>query len=385
MTIVAVHNWYRHPGGEDQVFQAECALLEERGHTVKRYTDDNARISGTGAGGLAASALWNRAAYRAVRELVEESGAAVVHVHNTFPLLSLSVFQAARDSGAAAVQTLHNFRSVCPNGLLLREGAPCRKCVGRRLAWPAVVHACYRRSRAASAAAALLSARSLAAARDGGADAYIALSQFARSVFIAGGMPESKLETVPNFVHPDPGAGKGEGGHVLYLGRLSEEKGLRVLLAAWKELKAPPALKIAGSGPLAEWLRAGTPPGVEWLGQLPHGEAMAALRTAGLLVVPSLCHENSPLAVLEAFAAGVPVVCSRTGSLAELVEDGRNGFTAPPGDPGALAAVLARALSNASLLRNMRREARLDYETRYTAAGHYERLMRVYGKAAGRG
>jgi len=386
LTIVAVHNWYRYPGGEDQVFQAECALLEQQGHAVKRFTENNVNISGIGTARLLSSTFWNRAAYREVRALVERSGARIAHFHNTFPLLSPSVLYAAREAGAAVVQTLHNFRYVCPNGLLFRNGAPCQECVGRKLAWPAVIHACYRDSRPASAAAMVVSARRLATAGRGEADTYIVLSAFARSIFIAGGMPEDKLAVKPNFVHPDPGAGNGEGGYILYLGRLAEEKGLRVLVAAWKKLKAAPPLKLIGDGPLAGWLQSETAgAGIECLGQLPRDRAMQALKRARLLVIPSLCYEGSPLAALEAFAAGVPVVVSRIGSLAELVEDGRNGFQAPPGDPDALAATLDRALSTPRLLHQMRREARREYESKYTASKNYEQLMRIYAKAAGHG
>jgi glycosyltransferase involved in cell wall biosynthesis len=386
LTIVAVHNWYRYPGGEDQVFRAECALLEDRGHAVKRFTEGNATISRIGTARLLCSTFWNQAAYRAVRELVERNRAPIAHFHNTFPLLSPSVLQAARDAGASVVQTLHNFRIVCPNGLLFRDGASCQECVGRKLAWPAVVHGCYRGSHAASAAAAMVSARRLAQAKRTEADAYIVLSNFARSIFIAGGMPENKLAVKPNFVDPDPGAGNGDGGYILYLGRLAEEKGLRILIAAWKKLKAGPPLKIIGDGPLAPWLQSETAgAGIECLGQLPHEEAIEALKRARLLVIPSLCYEGSPLAALEAFAAGVPVVVSRIGSLAELVEDGRNGLHARPGDPDALAAALDRALSTPRLLQQMRLEARREYESKYTASKNYEQLMQIYGQARDHG
>lgn len=351
---------------------------------MTRFTEDNASISGMGTARLVSSTFWNRAAYRAVRGLIESNGTRIAHFHNTFPLLSPSVLEAAHDGGAAVVQTLHNFRDVCPNGLLFRNGAPCQDCVGRKVAWPAVVHACYRNSRAASAAAAVVSARRLAGAKQGLADTYIVLSHFARSVFIAGGFPEKKLEVKPNFVHPDPGVGDGDGGYILYLGRLAEEKGVRVLVAAWKSLKSKAPLKIAGSGPLAPWLQneAGTP-GIEWLGQLARDDAIKVLKGARLLVIPSTCYEGSPMAALEAFAAGVPVVVSRTGSLVELVEDGRNGLQAPPGDAEALAAVLERALSQPRLVEEMRREARREYESKYTASKNYEQLMRIYGKAMG--
>lgn len=386
MTILTVHNFYQIPGGEDQVFRAESALLEERGHRVIRFTEDNARIPSLGRVRAALVSLWNPGAARAVRRIIERERVEVAHFHNTFPLLSASVLRAARRSGAAVVQTLHNFRLVCPNGLLFRKGEPCRQCVGRSFPWPGLRHGCYRSSRAATAlAAASVLTRRVTGTWHDGVDAYIVLSEFARSVLLGSGAPADKVIVMPNFVHPDPGAGDGAGGYVLFLGRLSEEKGIRVLVEAWKRLRPAAKLRIAGDGPLAGWLaRQADGRSIEWRGPLPRHQALAELGGASLLAVPSLCYEGSPLAVLEAFATGTPVAASAIGSLSELIQPGITGWLVPPGSIAAWAAALDEALSQPVLLHKMRRHARQGYEARYSAEAHYKRLLTVYRRALNR-
>jgi len=384
VNIVTVHNSYQVRGGEDEVFEAESALLEERGHQVARFTADNAGIPRMGRLRLLASTFWNRAARRSLGALLEERGASVVHFHNTFPLLSPAVYRAARDASAAVVQTLHNFRIVCPNGLLLRDGTVCQDCVGKSFAWPGLVHACYREGRPATAAVAgMVCFHRLLGTWSRHVDRYVVMSEFARSVFAAGGLPPAKLAVKPNFVHPDPGPRDGPGAYVLFSGRLSEEKGLKVLVEASKKLKAKARLKILGDGPLAGWLaqQVNDCPNIDCLGWLPREQALEAVKGASLLVAPSVCYEGSPLTVLEAFAAGVPVVASRIGSLAEIVEHGRTGLLATAGDPEDLAAMLDRALSGPAQAAAMGREARLEFEAHYTAAGNYEQLMRIYAAA----
>ncbi len=381
------HNWYQRPGGEDRLFRAESELLEARGHRVIRFTEDNARIPELGRLRLARSTLWNFVAAARLGALVVKERAAVVHFHNTFPLLSASVLRAARRAGAAVVQTLHNFRLICPNGLLYRSGSPCEDCLGRAFPWPGLIHACYRSSRAATAlVAGAVFARRFTGTWHDGIDAYVVLSEFARAVFERAGFPEGKLNVLPNFVYPDPGPGDGKGGYALFVGRLSEEKGIALLVEAWKMLKADAVLEVAGDGPLAGRLRGASHGAtIRWRGPLPHAEALARLRSAALLIAPSLCYEGSPLAVLESLAAGTPVVASRVGSLPELIEPERTGWLAPPGDAAALAAVLERALSDGARLAAMRPHVRRRFEECYTAESHYRALTRLYQQVARHG
>jgi len=384
VNIVTVHNSYQVRGGEDEVFEAESALLEERGHKVARFTADNAGIPRMGRLRLLASTFWNRAARRALAALLEERRASVVHFHNTFPLLSPAVYRAARDAGAAVVQTLHNFRIVCPNGLLLRDGKVCQDCVGKSFAWPGVAHACYREGRPATAAVAgMMWSHRLLDTWSRDVDRYVVMSESARGVFTAGGLPPGKLAVKPNFVHPDPGPRDRPGAYVLFSGRLSEEKGLKVLIEAWKKLNAKAHLRVLGDGPLAGWLaqQVNDCSSIEWHGWLPREQALEAVKGACLLAAPSVCYEGCPLTVLEAFAAGVPVAASRIGSLTEIVEHGRTGLLAAAGDSEDLAAMLDRALADPAHTAAMGRQARLEFEAHYTAAANYEQLMRIYEAA----
>src|SRR5579872_5157003 len=206
-TILSVHNFYRQPGGEDRVFADEAALLEQHGHTVVRYQEHNSRIAGAGIS-AAASAVWSNRSLRHLRSVLREQACDVAHFHNTFPLISPAGYYAASAVNVPAVQTLHNYRLICPAGTLLRDGAVCEECIGRVSLLPSLIHGCYRGSRPATAAVAAM----VGIHRAGGTwrrmvDAYIAPSEFARKKLIAGGLPAERIVTKPNFVAPDPGAG----------------------------------------------------------------------------------------------------------------------------------------------------------------------------------
>jgi glycosyltransferase involved in cell wall biosynthesis len=211
-------------------------------------------------------------------------------------------------------------------------------------------------------------------------DVYVTLSGFARRKFVEGGLPAGKIVTKPNFVYPDPGPGDGRGGYALFVGRLSPEKGVGTLLKAWERLGTRIPLKIVGDGPLKDRVieTAEGGPRVEWLGYRPRAEVHALLRDAGLVVLPSLT-EGAPLIVLEALAAGTPVVAADIGAIAEIVEHGRTGLLFRPGDGEDLAAQVEELFSRPEEGRaRMRREARCEFEARYTAGRNYEMLMEIY-------
>jgi glycosyltransferase involved in cell wall biosynthesis len=383
MRILLSHNHYQQSGGEDRVFASEADLLESRGHRVLRYTAHNAHIPERGRLALAAGTVWNATAYRELRDLIRAERPDVAHFHNTFPLISPAAYHACKAEGVPVVQTLHNYRLICANALLFRDGKVCEDCVGRRLAWPGIAHACYRGSRQASGTVgAMMYAHRALGTWTGAVDRYVALTWFARRKFVEGGLPPEKISVKPNFVHPDPGMGNG-GGYALYIGRLSVEKGLGTILAAWERIGGRIPLKVVGSGPLEHLASgpAGRAPGVEWLGQRPSSEVHALMRGAAFLVFPSECYENLPTTIIEAFACGTPVVASDLGAAGELVEDGRTGRLFPAGDAAALAALVAKVARDPARLRRMRREARTEFEARYTAGRSYHALIEVYRSA----
>lgn len=378
-TVVLVHARYRQPGGEDRVFADEIELLRSRGHRVATFTADNRGIDEMSVAALARDTLWNADAARRLRARVRAEGASVVHFHNTFPLLSPAVYRAARQEGATVVQTLHNYRLLCPNGLLFHDGSPCERCVGRAFAWPGVLRGCYRDSRVQTAAAAgMVAVHRARGTWTGDVDAYVALGDFARKKFVAGGLPEEKLFVRPNYLPDDPGGGAHAGGYALYAGRLSEEKGIGTLLKAWAVLDGRLPLKVVGRGPMEAVAGAGIP-GVEWLGARPREEVLRLMQDAALLVFPSECYENFPLALVEAFATGLPVVAADGGAAGELVLLHGAGFTFPPGDFVALAAAVERLTGDPAARRGTSLAARTAFASEYTADRAYTRLMEIYG------
>lgn len=384
LRVVTVHNYYQEPGGEDRVFEAESELLERHGHSVHRYAVHNDAIAHMGRARLATSAVWNRTHYRRLKEVFESYGPDVVHVHNTLPLISPAVYYAARTSGAAVVQTLHNYRLACPSGLLFRDGKPCELCLGRSTAWPGVVHACYRGSRAATAVvAATVALHRARGTYRTGVDRYIALTHFARDTFVRSGISAAKIAVKPNFVAADPGMGNGDGGYALFVGRLSEQKGVRLLLETWEHIGGRLPLHIVGDGPIRDEVlyAARRCPGIQYLGQLGTEDVFREMRHAAVLVIPSRSYETFGLVGVEAFAAGTPVIASRLGALEEIVDHGRTGFTFDVDDPRRLVETLTTLLDRTDLLPAMRHHARNEYERLYTPDRNYEALMTIYGQA----
>jgi glycosyltransferase involved in cell wall biosynthesis len=383
MKVLAVHNAYQHAGGEDVVFESETRLLESHGVAVRRYVEHNATIAGTNRVALAARAIWNPSTYARVSSLLATERPDVVHVHNTMPLVSPSVYAAAWDSGVPVVQTLHNFRLLCPGALLLRDGVVCEKCLGTSTFWPAVVHACYRGSRAATATVAATVATHSALGTWTRISRFIALSAFTRSKFIQAGWPPDKFVVQPNFAALDPGMRPPTAGdYVLYVGRLSPEKGLATLLEAYRRVPTAPVLKIAGDGPLLS-LKTSTDPGVEWLGHQTRASVIELLRNAAVLIVPSESYETAPLAIIEAFAVGTPVITTRLGAMAEMVDDGVTGRHFSAGEPGDLARTITWALHHRPEMAAMASRARRVFDQRYTAERHFISLMEIYQEVIG--
>lgn len=378
MKVVVLHNHYQLPGGEDEVFRAEGDLLEAQGHPVVRYTLSNDSIGGMSGPALAAAAVWNHSTYRELRALFQRERPDIAHFHNTHPLISPAGYYAARAEGLGVVQSLHNFRLVCPNGLLFRDGRVCEDCLGKFFPWPGIVHACYRSRAASAVTAGMVSVHKPAGTWTKVVGVYIALSEFSRRKFIAGGLPADKIVVKPNFLVRDPGIGSGRRSFGLYVGRLSKEKGLPVLERAWERLPPEMPLKIIG-GPISEQGRPAA--NVQWLGPQSKERVFAELREAAFLVFPSECYENCPMTIIEAFATGLPVIASDGGSAAEMVRDHQTGLHFRTGDSSDLAAKLGWALAHPEELAAMGLRARQEFEHTYSPDGNYRRLMEIYRRA----
>ncbi|MBV8780540.1 MAG: glycosyltransferase [Phycisphaerae bacterium] len=385
MNVLLVHNFYQQPGGEDHVFADEAALLRSAGDHVETFSVHNSAVESMGKLTVAAKTIWNREEIAAVADAARACRAEVVHFHNTFPLISPGAYQAAAATGAAVVQTLHNYRLLCPSATMYRDGQVCEDCVGKAFAWPAVAHACYRDNRAGSAAvAAMLTVHKARGTWQKDVDAYIALTDFARQKFADCGLPADRLFVKPNFVDPDPGIGSGQGDDhgpfAIFVGRLTHEKGIDPLLNAWKRVGKQLPLKILGDGPLRDDVTSAVAnnPAIEYLGRQPMDRVLSMLGQAKLLVFPSVWYEGLPRTIVESFAKGTPVIASRLGSMIELVQDGCNGFHFVPGDADDLARTVLQASTAGD---ELRRGARRTFEEKYAPSPNYETLKSVYQAA----
>ncbi|PSN16428.1 glycosyl transferase family 1 [filamentous cyanobacterium CCT1] len=381
MKVLAVHNYYQQPGGEEQIFNTEATLLQSYGHEVIRYTLTNDQINGMNPLVLAKNTLWNSSVYQELRSLARQEKPDIAHFHNTFPLISPAAYYALKEEGIPVVQTLHNYRLLCPNALFFRNGKICEDCLGKSLPLPGVVHGCYRESRSASAmVASTVSFHTWLNTWNKAVDRFIVYSQFAMDKFVQGGLPAEKLVFKTNFLHPDPGIGQGKGGYGLFVGRLSVEKGLGVMLDAWRQLDGKIPLKILGDGPMSDLVVEAmqTMPEIEWLGRRPLEEVYEVVGNAAFLVFPSEWYETFGRVAIEAFAKGTPVVASNIGAIAELVDHERTGLLFRPGDSTDLATQIHWLLAHPEKLRQMRQGARAEFEAKYTAGKNCKRLMEIY-------
>jgi glycosyltransferase involved in cell wall biosynthesis len=385
MKILLVHNRYQQPGGEDVVFEQEKQLLEQAGNEVITYCRSNHEIENLTVLErltLVKRSIWAADTEREFAQLLTRESPDIVHVHNTFLMVSPSIYSACEAWGVPVVQTLHNFRLLCPAVTFCRDGKVCEECVEQGL-WRGVYHGCYRNSRPATASVALM----LALHRRWGTwnklvTCYIALTEFARNKFIAGGLPAEKIIVKPNFVNPDPGEREQPGEYGLFVGRLSPEKGVSMLLQAWEQLPGHCALHIVGDGPERKTLEAQARQrhlaAVTFRGHLAHEETIAETIGARFLIMPSLWYEGFPMSLAETFACGTPAICSRLGGMEEIVDDHRTGLHFTAGDATDLARTLEWAMNHPSEVAEMGRAARREYETRYTAETNYSRLMEIY-------
>jgi glycosyltransferase involved in cell wall biosynthesis len=388
MRVLLVHNHYQHPGGEDAVFTAESLLLRRYGHEVVEYTEDNRDINLMGRGILAARAIWSGATQRRLTEILRRNQFDIAHFHNTFPLISPSAYSACREAEVPVAQTLHNYRLLCPAATFFRAERVCEECLDKTLPWPAVLHGCYRGSRAQTATAASVLAihRWLKTWREQ-VNVYIALTEFAKRKFVEGGLPPEKIHVKPNFVHPDPGRSKGNAEYALFVGRLSPEKGIWTVLRAWQGLRRT-RLKIVGQGPLMNEIQVFVQQqkldSVEILGRLSREDLRPVMKSAKFLILPSLCYETFGLVAVEAFAYGLPVIASRLGAMAELVEERCTGLLFRADDADDLRKKVRWALDHNDALCRMSENARKTYEDKYTAETNYKMLMKIYKRVTTR-
>jgi len=381
MKILSVHNTYQKPGGEDQVFAQEAELLRAHGHQVLLYQASNDQVTGVNPLVLLGNTIWNKPIHQELRALMRREKPDIVHVHNTFPVISPAVYYAANGEGIPVVQTLHNYRMLCPAATLFRDGHVCEECLGKRIPWPGVLHGCYRGNRlATAAAAAMLATHNYKETWSKAVSAYIALTDFARDKFIEGGLPAAKIFVKPNYLQTDPGPGEGQGNYAFFVGRLTPEKGISTLLEAWREIGHALPLQIAGDGPLAVEVEKACREmeGVTWLKWLPRAEILQRMKDASVLILPSTWYEGFPMILAEAFAVGLPVIASNLGSMSSVVDHLRTGLHFEPGNASDLVEKVRWLRAHPTEVALMRAQARREYETKYTGEENYAQMIHIY-------
>jgi len=382
--VLLIHNFYLQAGGEDQVFSAEGDLLREHGHTVIHYTAHNRTIVKQRFLGRMKSVLWNPLSYLHISQLIQKQRPDVAHFHNIFPLISPSAYYAVRSENIPIVQTLHNYRMFCLNGIFFRDQHVCLDCFGKFAPWPGVKHSCYRDSRLASVGmmSTLLFHRLLKTWKTH-VDQFIALTEFSRNIFLDGGIPNDRIALKPNFLQVDPGEGSSAGNYALFVGRLAPEKGIETLLEAWKKIGRRVPLKIVGDGEMAPRLAELTTqlPGLEYVGPRSQTEVLALMKEALVLVFPSLWYECMPRTIIEAYGVGLPVIASNIGAMKSLIIHGRTGLHFTAGDSGDLVEKVLWVKEHTEDLASMRKCARSVFEQYYMADCNYTMLMEIYDKA----
>lgn len=387
MRVLLGHNFYRSsaPSGEDAVYRNEKALLEDAVSVVpyEKFNDD---LVAQSVGKQLATGLkgtWSSDSYKEVSRVIVKEKPDIAHFHNTFPQISPSAWAACRNAGVPVIQTIHNYRYICPNALLLRDTKPCEKCVHGSLA-NAVLNRCYRDSFSASLAQSLMILRNrLNGGFQNNVNCYVCLTQFARSKMIEGGLPESKVDVVPNFLPEAPVYECKPGRYVVYSGRLSEEKGVGTLLKAWAAIRPRFELHVFGDGPVRgelERFARDRRLSVKFWGYQDRALVLQYVREALFQVVPSQWYEGFPMVILEALGSGTPMLVSRIGSLAEVVSEGETGWGFKAGDPDDLAKVLRIALSQAGSRPEMRQHCKDEFSKKFTKDVALQARLSLYEK-----
>lgn len=385
LKILHVHDYYQQAGGEDTAFESEVMLLRQKGQDVLEYVEDNHRIVSMSQISAAFQTVWSWETHKKLSSFLAQNKPDLVHFHNIFPLISPSAYYACHELSIPVVQSLDNPRLICPTATFYRNGRLCQDCLGKTPPYPGVLHGCYHNSRSQTAVvAAMLTLHRWLKTWRNQVDLFLVATAFYRQKFIEGGLPSERVVVKPHFVHPDLGRRLADhnGNYALFIARLDPEKGVHTMLEAWRELPAIP-LKVRGSGQLEResvtFIQRHRLNKVEIIGRLSRTELTRLIKNARFLIWPSEgYYETFGYAAVECFSAGVPVIASRIGVMSEIVKDGITGLYFIPGDSADLARKVKWAWEHPREMAEMGRNARREYEMKYTANRNYEMLMNIY-------
>jgi len=377
MNVLLIHNFYNTTGGEDVVVKNEKSLLHKEGHSVHTFFVDNEKVVGVFRKIITAILVhYSPSMKKYVKNYLKNSSADIVHVHNFFPRITPSIFDSSRASNVPTVMTLHNYRIVCPTSLLMHQGEICEKSFYKSAYW-AVPYKVYRNSYVGTFVLShMIEYHKRKKTWQHKVDKFICLTDFSRNKFIQAGLPKDKLVVKPNFCE-DPGYDSNitRKAQCVYIGRLSEEKGINVLNEAWRRIKFP--IQVIGEGDLIF----SSSPFFCLKGRQNKEQVIQSIKISQFVVVPSVCYEGFPMAIVEAFACGTPVICSKLGSMEEIVTDGVTGLHFEAGNPKDLAEKVQWMVDNPAKAREMGRNARNEYLQKYTPERNYEMLMDIYQQA----
>lgn len=389
MRILLVHNHYGSsaPSGENEVFRMEKYLLESHGHDVLTFEQFSDELRSHPVLGRLKGAMvtpWNPLSAHKIKQKIATFKPDVVHAHNTFPLISPSIFRASR--GVGRVLTLHNYRLLCPNAIPMRDGNVCTQCLSERSVLPALKYGCYRGSKVATFPLAInVALNRWLKTWQCEIDAFIALSDFQKQVMGDAGLPSEKIYVKPNFYPGTPNVVPSveRKNYVVFVGRVSQEKGVKTLIKAWRYWGSEaPELRIVGDGPLCnELAKTAVDLPVKFLGHISSDEAQRQIKYASLLVLPSEWFEGFPMVIREAFAFGTPVAASAIGPLPHIVRDGHNGKIFQPKDHLSLYSAIKSLFDTPSILSELGANARMSYEELYNQDANYQMLINIYMNA----
>jgi glycosyltransferase involved in cell wall biosynthesis len=380
--ILFIHNRYQYEGGEDVAVELETALLQEKGHSVKALLFQNEHIHSLRSkvtSGL--KAFYNKTSETKISVAIEEFKPDLIHIHNLFFDASPSVLYAAKKHRVPVIFTLHNYRLVCSNALLMRNNQVCELCVNQSFPVSGIRYKCYRNSAVESAlVTGITGIHKLKKTWNNYVDRYIALTEFSKQKFLSSSLKltEQQISIVPNFVPDTKQHDLPRENYYLYVGRLSGEKGIRVLMEAFKQLPQA-SLVIIGDGPERSFVdeQSKASGNIFVAGKKTKAEVMESMSRCRALVFPSVCYEGLPFTILEAFSSGTPVIASRLGAMKEMIQDGYNGLHFRPNDPDDLKNCI-RKFNEAAPRQEFNRHARLTYEEKYHPDVHYKAIMSIY-------
>ncbi|PGK31198.1 glycosyl transferase family 1 [Priestia megaterium] len=377
--ILTIHNKYLISGGEDQSVSAQEAIMKEQGHDYFSYIRDNKEVSKMNQLATGINTIWSQKSYGEVINLIKENNIDIVDVQNTFPLISPSIYYAAKKFRKPVIQTLRNYRLICSNGLFFRNGDNCFLCLQKKIPMEGIKNKCYRNSTLGSTAVtSMLGIHNLFHTYKDKIDVFITLTEYMKEIYSQAGFPKDRIVVRANFVPKDPGVGEGKGNYFLFVGRLTKEKGVLTLIEAFTKNKTD-KLIIIGQGPLEQQVDqcAKKHSNIEYLGRKNIEEVYEFMKNAKAVIFPSEWYEPFGRIFIESFAVGTPVISSDVPSIYEMVEDNRTGLHFKAGNSTSLTEAIEKFNASSNLL-YMRSEARKEYLSKYTPEIYYKKTMEIY-------